>query len=292
MTAHDGRDPLPVCAAEDRWSEIVLHDAPEHTATHPIVCIHEQRSRIGYHQDVATEELNALSGTELVELADAQTGSWKDIGAVLDGRDADPRAADVLIAAHRSGRLPPWLVAYLLGCVRAPQGYDVAREVLLAAPGLLAESYAGPAMARIAGAAAYDDLVSLMMGAAHLRSREGAAYGLGVLERPGTAAVMLEAAQTRRVRRKTAAAIVAKLPTAASTVLEWFASDDDLVEAMALDAAHSLLMATNATADVALAWAIRRCLDGGRVKQSPRMRQALERRIAPVIRGRAGQAPA
>jgi hypothetical protein len=66
--------------------------------------------------------------------------------------------------------------------------------------------------------------------------------------------------------------------------LVWFASDDEVTEAMALDAAHALLMGTDGKPDVALAWAIRRTLDAGRVKQSPRMREALLKRIAPVMR--------
>lgn len=77
------------------------------------------------------------------------------------------------MTAYRKDRVPAWLVAYLLGCIRAARGYDVAREVLLAAPGLSAESYAGPAMARIAGTSAHDDLAGLMIDAHKLRARVG-----------------------------------------------------------------------------------------------------------------------
>jgi hypothetical protein len=230
---------------------------------------------------VASKRLTTSSGAELVELAATNHPAFKDVGAELARRAADPRAADALIAAYGTGRMPPWLVAYLLGCVRARQGYDVAREVLLAAPGFLAESYAGSAMARIAGGAAYDDLAKLVMEAPRTRSREGAAYGLQVLKRLDTAALMLRAAQEGRVRRQTAAHIVADLPDVLPTLLDWLTSDDALTEALALEAAFSYIVQTDGEPGAALAWAIRRTLDAGRVKQAPRMREALLKRIAP-----------
>jgi len=233
---------------------------------------------------VNADRLAALTGAQLVKIATEDASSFKPVGAELERRAPDPRAADALIDAYRKGAIPPWLVAHLLGCVRAAQGYEVAREVLLAAPGLLAESYAGPAMARIAGAAAHDDLVGIMMNAPRLRSREGAAYGLSVLKRPGTASLVLHAVQAGRVRRHPAAFIVGSLPDALPAILEWFSSEDETTEAMALDAAFSLVTQTAGDPDIGLAWAIRRTLDGGRVKQAPRTRQAMLMRIAPVLR--------
>lgn len=233
-----------------------------------------------------TDQLNALTGAQLVEMVRDDDSFFKRVGAELQRRPPDPHAAGALIAAYREGRTPPWLTAYLLVCLRAPRGYDVAREILLAAPRLLAESYAGPAMARIGGAAAQDDLEHLMMTAPHLRSREGAAGGLGVLELPGTASVMLRALQARRVRAQTVASIVARLPDALPVALDWFSSADETLEALAFDVAFSLTARTTFEPDTQLAWAIRRALDGGRVKVSPRIRQAMLERVAPVLRGR------
>lgn len=236
-----------------------------------------------YHDQVDGEGVGIASGVALVELAATKPTAFKQIGSELTRRSADPTAADALIDAYRSGRMPPWLAAYLLGCVRAPRGYAVAREVLLAAPGHLAESYAAAAMARIAGADAHDDLVDLMMAARRLRSREGAAHGLGDLGRAGTAALMLRAVQADRVRPRTAGVIVARLPDAVPLLLQWLGTDDDLIEQMAVHAAASLLASSAGSPDLTLARAIRRTLDAGRVKLAPRTREVLLERISQAL---------
>ena len=68
------------------------------------------------------------------------------------------------------------------------------RAILLAAPRLLAESYAGPALAKIRGLEAHDELVRFTMQSPARRSREGAAYGLAHLGTGEAAAAIIDAA--------------------------------------------------------------------------------------------------
>jgi hypothetical protein len=232
---------------------------------------------------ITPRQLQAMSSIELVDLAVADHPAFKDVAAELERRDADPAAAAAVVDAYRDGRAPPWLVAVLLGRVRAQEGYAVAREILLAAPGLLAESYAGPAMARIAGAAAREDLIDIMMSGARLASRKGAAYGLGALEVDGIAPTLLEAVKAGRVPRSTAGHIVGALPDAMPTVLAWLAGSDEIAEAMAVDAAFSLSANVGGITDTTLARAVRGALDARRVTLAPSIRKMLEERIAPLL---------
>jgi len=228
-------------------------------------------------------ELSAETGVHLVELAIADHLRWKQVAAELGLRPPDPLAATALIADYRAGRSPAWLTAHLLGVLRAPIGYAVAREILLAAPGLLAESYAGPAMAKIAGAAAFDDLLGIMRDGPRLKIREGAAYGLHILQRAGTASIMLQAVVDKRIRRHTAAFIIARQADVLETVIEWLGSEDELIEALAIDVGSSLL-AENAAPSAELAWAMRRTLDAGRSKMAPSARTRLMKRLTQATR--------
>lgn len=88
------------------------------------------------------------------------------------------------------------------------------REVLLTAPGRLAESNAGPALAKILGERALPDLCDLVLNAPKQVSREGAAYGLGRLGSPRAEEALIEAVTTGRVRWHTAAGILARIPIA------------------------------------------------------------------------------
>ena len=71
----------------------------------------------------------------------------------LDGRAlvAIAIAEPAIVAAYRDGSAPPWLAAALLGQTRSARGYDVLSAILYEAPRLLAESYAGVAMAKVRG---------------------------------------------------------------------------------------------------------------------------------------------
>src|SRR5829696_8007388 len=117
-------------------------------------------------------ELIDRSDIALIEMAVADHPRFKVVAAELQRRrPAREQAALRLIELHRGGAAPPWLTAHLLGCVGHPAGYATVLAILRAAPGSLAESYAGVAAVRIAGTAACDELVQIMTDAENLHSR-------------------------------------------------------------------------------------------------------------------------
>src|SRR5262245_8536078 len=92
---------------------------------------------------------------ELIAKAVANHAFFKDVASELERLPPSRAAADAMANAFLAGTAPAWLTAHLLGCVRDKSSYALVREILLSAPGLLAESYAGPALARIGGASAF-----------------------------------------------------------------------------------------------------------------------------------------
>lgn len=87
---------------------------------------------------------------------------------------------------------------------------------------MLAESYAGPALAKILGKHALPDLCALLRDAPKQASREGAAYGLARFRSSSAEAALLEAASTGRIRWFIAAYIIAGIPIAPSRLRELF----------------------------------------------------------------------
>ncbi|MDC3979815.1 hypothetical protein [Polyangium jinanense] len=154
------------------------------------------------------------TSTKLVTTAIANHARFKDVAAELERRTPDADAASALVEAYRAEEAPPWLAAHLLGCIGHELGYATVREILLNAPGMLAESYAGPALAKILGERALPDLCALLRDAPKQISREGAAYGLKRLGPPSAEAALLEAATTGRIRWQTAASLLADIPIA------------------------------------------------------------------------------
>lgn len=195
----------------------------------------------------------ARSPSELVALSLEVVPRMKLVGPELDTRPPDEAGATRVIQAYEAGAAAPWLTAYLLGCVGHERGYGTARAILLAAPGSLAESYAGTALAKIRGVEAYEDLVELMNHAPQRDGRDGAAYGLVHLGTSRAAAAVLDAALSRTIHLRLAA-MVAHLPidpTRVATLLcgdergvrigiellcSWL-SDEDRVERFAADRA-------------------------------------------------------
>ena len=205
----------------------------------------------------STEELVAHSAEELVTIVVAQHMFFKIVGAELQRRAPNESAACELVAAFLSGQAPPWMTAYLLGCIGAEAGYGTVRKILLSAPRQLAESYAGPALAQIRGERAFDDLRMLLQDAPKQVSREGAAYGLARLASLDAVTAILEAALSARIRHGTAGNILAELPVDAHRVLLLLSSDDQ----------RSLRLATE------ILWmATSRALRGG--KTAPWFREA------------------
>ncbi|WP_104985660.1 hypothetical protein [Sorangium cellulosum] len=154
------------------------------------------------------------TSTQLVAMVLADHGRFKHVAAELERRAPDADAAGALVEAYRAEEAPPWLAAHLLGCIGHEAGYATVREILLNAPGSLAESYAGPALAKIRGERALQDLCVLLRDAPKQVSREGAACGLGRLGSPSAATALLEAATAGRIRWHTAAGILAGTPIA------------------------------------------------------------------------------
>ena len=126
-------------------------------------------------------EMADESAAELVDRAIENVMAFKRVALLLDDLSPDREAADRLVRAFEEERAAPWLTAHLLGCIGHEAGYATVRQILVSAPGMSAEGYAGVALAKIRGDDAFDELVALMGGAVDRRSREGAAYGLGQL---------------------------------------------------------------------------------------------------------------
>lgn len=223
--------------------------------------------------------LHSTPSRELVELAVRDNARFKDVVSEIERRAPDRAAFDAIVVARASGAMPPWLAAVLLGRARIDEGYAMVRQILVDAPGLLAESYAGAAMATLGGERAFDDLAALMLDAPRLVSREGAAEGLALLRRPTTASLLLRATRQGRIRRQTASYLVGDLPDAASTIAEWLGGDDALAEQMAIGAALAYLARVDAVLPPALAHAVEVTIRSGRVKQSPSTRQHLLERL-------------
>jgi hypothetical protein len=90
-------------------------------------------------------------------------------------------------------------------------------DILREAPGALAESYAGVAAVRIAGTAAFDDLVQVMNDPENLHSREGAAYGLASSHDEAVAPHLVRALQEGRIRPSCGAATLAEVLSVTGT---------------------------------------------------------------------------
>jgi hypothetical protein len=91
-------------------------------------------------------DTNASDQELLVAVLERQ-GLMKKAGRILAARPPNDTGARFLLAQYKKGDCPPWLAAYLLGCVRHELGYATVLQILLDAPGLCAESYAGVALA-------------------------------------------------------------------------------------------------------------------------------------------------
>lgn len=186
-------------------------------------------SRMGRIADLLTpEQLRVLDDVALVSVAVDDDVQFKRVVAELETRPASEAAARRVVEAYRDGEAAPWLTAVLLGTCRHELGYSVAREILLAAPGQLAESYAGPALARIRGEQALEDLSVLMMTAPKQVSREGAAYGLEALGGTPAKAAILEAGLARQIRWQTAGWILGKMDPDEGLLLDLLASADSV----------------------------------------------------------------
>ena len=217
---------------------------------------------------------------ELIAKAVADHAHFKHVARELEWLPPSHAAADALAAAFLTGKAPPWLTAHLLGCVGDKSSYGLVREILLSAPGLLTESYAGPALAKIAGTDAYDDLCVLLHSAPMLRSREGAAYGLAQLASHDVPSMILDAARSGKIRWHTAAAILARIHLAIGQVLELLQSSNAEALRLGTEIVWLALHDSNASCrgwldQPEIAGAIRNVLTVSTFRMVPRKRRAL-----------------
>ena len=126
-------------------------------------------------QEIPLIEMDAVA---LVDAAIEDCMTFKEVGRRLEGMEPNEQASRHLIAAYDRQCCEPWLIAFLLGCVGHPAGYNTAKDILLSNARGSRESYAGVAMARILGIAAYGDLRQILFGGYPQRIRKGAAYGM------------------------------------------------------------------------------------------------------------------
>src|SRR5579872_4446834 len=101
------------------------------------------------------------TSVELVIGALAETLSFNAVAVALKRLPPDQEAAATVVAAYQQDTVAPWLAALLIGAIRHERGYPTALAILRRGAGRLSESYAGPAMARIRGVDAFDDLAAV-----------------------------------------------------------------------------------------------------------------------------------
>ena len=231
--------------------------------------------------------LLALPSTEIVAHVLRSHPAFKFASEIFLERPPDGPAAAALIEAFEAGTAPAWLTAHLLGCLRAPAGYEVVHRMLVSAPGLLAESYAGPALARIAGPGARADLLDLMRRGQYRRVREGALYGLALLGDASVVPVVLEAVRDRLVGHGAAGSVCVSLHVPAAEFAAWLRSPEEDARQVAINAVINLSAMEGRLRDVPLASAALEAVRAGTVRLSPSMRRCLEERLGKIVAARA-----
>lgn len=218
---------------------------------------------------------------ELVKQAVATHADFKSVAEDLERLAPDLEAVRWLINAYDRGEAPAWLTAVLLGRIGHDDGYATARAILLAAPGLLAEDYAGCALARLRGSRALDDLVQIMSKAPKIQTRKGAAAGLGRLNSEEAATAIVQATRDRVLPAFTAGGVLAHLPVSADVVAALLAAEDPrdiqvATELLYLRAWSSEAYPRWSAAEVSvLLPAVRRVLERKDVRMAPRKRKTL-----------------
>ena len=182
----------------------------------------------------APAELAKLSSLAIVARVVAEPSLVKLAGAIFESRATHRRAAEALAEAYASGKAPPWMTAYLLGCMRASAMYSVVRAILVSAPGLLAESYAGVALVKISGDAAREDLLALLAGPYPRACRDGAMIGLAALRDPSLVGPLLVLVRTGQIPTKAAAHIIAADGPTPEQLVGWLGSAEASERSVAL----------------------------------------------------------
>lgn len=169
----------------------------------------------------------AAAPSEIVNATLLNVSLFKKAGRELEQRPSDEVAARVLISAYQAQRAEPWLTAFLLGCIRHHIGYDVVRKILLEDHPQLAASYAGTAMALIAGQKAAEDLTDILESATSWRVCEGAMYGLEELNHTSAVPSLIKAYRLGRLKPSHTPKLVAEVVTG-ETLLCWLRSNVEI----------------------------------------------------------------
>jgi len=147
---------------------------------------------------------------------------WKRGVLALQGRPPDAASARAVILAFERGACEDWKAACLLGAIGHPDGYATALAILRSGDSTRASVYAGPALTKMWGAAAFADLAAILGDPAFdRRIHEGAAYGLAELADPRAVDVLMAAVDAKRVRMSTAGSVMSERPLAPTLLLGW-----------------------------------------------------------------------
>ena len=194
-------------------------------------------------------------------------------------RKPDPVAGETLIRAYREGRAHGWLTALFLS-VGAEGGYEVAREILLDAPLLQAESHATSTMVAFDRNRACSDLLEIICDdKAHARSRRYACEALRGLNDDRIAPRIVDAVRGGRLGQARAQAVLRGQPLTMEQLTSWLDATDDPMTNVAFDVACLRLERLGP----ALAQTMRAALLAGRIDISQTEREKIEERIAKLL---------
>lgn|GEM_PF-7038398 len=171
---------------------------------------------------------------EMVQLAVRDHVYFKLVSRELSDAGPCKEAVQWLVDAHEQGEAPSWLTAHLLGQNGHDAGYGTVKRILEAGPGSLAESYAGPSLARIDSVRASSDLADVLLTGTTRRIREGAAYGLAVLNTNKAREEIVDAVRDKRVSQATAAAVLQQFPEIQSWLRELLGDVDERIVKVSL----------------------------------------------------------
>jgi hypothetical protein len=234
----------------------------------------------------ASRDFDSMTTPEILDHVIARPLYFKRAARTLELRAPDEEAGLALVAAFDAGEAPAWLTAFYLGCLRARAGYATLRRILERGPamgGMGAESYAGVAMARIAGDGARDDLLAAMEHAESRRGREGALDGLAVLGDASVLPAVRLAMRAARVSPDAAGFFLGGLSVGGDEVVAWIQADDERTRIAGLRAVFVHARRAGGLTDRAVAGAARGALSRRTTPVSPRTRAALEAAIEALL---------
>ena len=173
--------------------------------------------------------LNSFTQQDSVDLIDwllKNPSDFRKLGVVLEGKPPEKQAAIKLISAFNQKYCEPWLVAFVLGCIGHRIGYETVKNILLSHAGQSSERYAGAAMTKILGIAAYSDLRQVVFSDRPYKVREGAAYGLVQTCSPQLFNDLLGACKQERLSRSTVVSFLVESNPTDEWLLELVEGED------------------------------------------------------------------